>query len=207
MELQQEIEIGGRGISPTFMRLAGGALKIRFVEIHHVRGRTGNGHGSGFENFVIQRDGQFCLAQTGADAQSKFAGNGAGLRDGFAPDGIHDGSIGQFDVLDNEAAMKPEVFELPDVNHGEMKTLLATVVHPKMDSGKESVANAEFGLRILECADPPPFPPSSDFGETGHFGATSKSVPFAGAPRPLLIHALSQPGLLVSKFPSNLVWN
>jgi len=56
------------------------------------------------------------------------------------------------------------------------------IVHPKLNSGKESVANAEFGMRSAECADPPPFPPSSDFGETGHFGVTSKPVPFAGAP-------------------------
>ena len=89
------------------MRLASGALKIRFIEIHHARGWIGNGHGSGFENFVIERDGQFGFGQTGADEQSKFAGDGTGLRDGFAPDGIHDGSIGQFNVLDNEAAMKP----------------------------------------------------------------------------------------------------
>ena len=67
MELQQEIEIGGRGISPAFMRFTGGALKIRFIEIHYGCGRTGDGDGSGLKNFVIQRDGQFWLAQTGAE--------------------------------------------------------------------------------------------------------------------------------------------
>ena len=126
MELQQEIEIGGRGIAPAFMRLTGGAFKIRFIEIHHTRGRIGNGDGSGLKNFVIERDGQFRLAQTVADEQSKFAGDGARLRNDFAPDGIHDGCRGQFDVLDNEAAMKPEVIELPEVNHDGIQTPFAS---------------------------------------------------------------------------------
>jgi hypothetical protein len=52
--------------------------------------------------------------------------------------------------------------------------LASPVVHPKLNSGKESIANAEFGMRNAECVDPPPV----------HFGATSKSVPFAGALRP-----------------------
>jgi hypothetical protein len=44
----------------------------------------------------------------------------------------------EFDsALDNEAAMKPEAFELPDVNHSGIQTPLAPVVHPKMNSGKE----------------------------------------------------------------------
>ena len=142
VELQQEIEIGGRGMAPLFMRGAGGAFKISFIEIRHAGGRIGNGHCSGFENFVIERDGQFGFAQTGADEQSKFAGDGAGLRDGFASDGIHDGGIGQFDILDNKTAMKPEVFELPEVNHDGIQTSIAPIVHPKMNIGKESVANA-----------------------------------------------------------------
>jgi hypothetical protein len=54
-----------------------------------------------------------------------------------SPDGIHDRLVGQSNVLDNEAAMKPEVFELPDVNHGEIQTPITPIVHPKMDSGKE----------------------------------------------------------------------
>ena len=119
-----------------FMRLTGGPFKIRFVEIHHARGRIGNGHESGFENFVIQRDGQFFFAQTGADEQSKFASNGARLRNGFASDGIHDWLIGQFNVLDDKPAMKPEVLELPDVNHGEIETPFTPVVHTKNDSKK-----------------------------------------------------------------------
>ena len=141
MELQQEIEIGGRGSAPAFMRLAGGALKIRFIEINHTGGRIGNGDRSGFENFVIQRDGQFCLTQTVADEQAKFTGDGAGLRNGFAPDGIHDGGGSQFNVLDDKPAVKPEVFELPDVNHGGIQTPLAPIVHPKMNSG----------IRMLSC--------------------------------------------------------
>jgi hypothetical protein len=32
--------------------------------------------------------------------------------------------------------MKPEVFELPDVNHGEIQTPIAPIVHPKMNSGR-----------------------------------------------------------------------
>ena len=115
----------------------GGALKIRFIEIHHGRGRTGNGDGSGLKNFVIQRDGQFRLAQTGADEQSKFAGDAARLGDGFAPDGIHDRLVGQSNVLDNKPAMQPEIFELVDVDHDEIQTSLALIVHPKMNSGNE----------------------------------------------------------------------
>jgi hypothetical protein len=65
------------------MRVAGGTLKIRFIEINHACGRIGQRNGCGFENFVIERDGQICFAQTGADEQSKFAGDGACLRDGF----------------------------------------------------------------------------------------------------------------------------
>jgi hypothetical protein len=65
--------------------------------------------------------------------------------------------------------MKPEVFELPEVNHGGIQTPFVPIVHPKRNSGKEP-----FQMRNAECADPPPF----------HFGVTSKSVPFAGAPRP-----------------------
>ena len=63
-----------------------------------------------------------------------------------------------------------------------IQTPIAPIVHPKMNSGKESVTNAEFGMR------------------------SDKSVPFAGAPRPpssdfgatspLLIHDLPHPGLL-----------
>ena len=133
MKLQQEIEARGRGISPAFMRGSGGLLKIRLVEIHHARGRIGNGHGSGFKNFVIQRDGQFFLAQTGADEQSKFADNGARLRNSFASDCIHDWFIGQSNVLDNKPAMQPEIFELVDVDHDEIQTSLALIVHPKMN--------------------------------------------------------------------------
>ncbi len=67
MELQQEIEICRRGVSPAFMGVARGLLKIRLIKINHAGRRIGNGDGSGFENLVIQRDGQFFLAQTGAD--------------------------------------------------------------------------------------------------------------------------------------------
>jgi len=130
------------------MRFMGGALKIRFIEIHHGRGRTGNGYGSGLKNFVIQGDGQFRLAQTGADEQSKFAGDAARLGDGFAPDGIYDRLVGQSNVLDDEAAMKPEVFELPDVNHGEIQTPIAPIVHSKMNTGKEPF---KCGMESAEC--------------------------------------------------------
>jgi len=63
VKLQQEIEIGRRGISPSFLRVMGGPFKIRLVEIHHAGRRVGQGDGSGFENFVIERDGQFFLTQ------------------------------------------------------------------------------------------------------------------------------------------------
>jgi hypothetical protein len=106
---------------------------------------------------VIQRDGQFRFAQTGADEQSKFAGDAARLGDGFAPDGIHDRLVGQSDVLDNEAAMKPEVFELPEVNHGEIQTPFAPIVHPKMNSGNEfpsayaALRRDKLPMRNSEC--------------------------------------------------------
>jgi hypothetical protein len=102
VKLQQEIEIGRRGISPSFMRIMGGPFKIRLIEIHHAGGRVGHGDGSGFENFVIERDEQFFLTQSAADEQSKFAGDGLCLRNGFASDCIHDGTIRQFNVGDNE---------------------------------------------------------------------------------------------------------
>ena len=113
------------------MRLAGGALKIRFIEIHHARGWIGNGNGSGLKNFVIERDGQFCFAQTCVDEQSKFAGNGTRLRDGFASDGIHDGICGQLNVFDNEPTMKLEIFELPEVNHVGIQPPFAPSSTPK----------------------------------------------------------------------------
>ena len=137
MELQQEIEIGGRGISPAFMRFTGGALKIRFIELNHARWWIGNGDRSRFKNFVIERDGQFRFAQTGTDEQSKIAGDGAGLRDGFAPDGVNDWNIGQFNYPDDESAMKPEIDEMPEVYHGRIQTPFAPIVHPKLNTGKE----------------------------------------------------------------------
>ena len=129
MKLQQEIEIGGRGIAPALMRIAGSALKIRLVEINDVCRRIRNGDGCGFENFVIQSDGQFFLAQAGADEQSEIVDDGARLRDGFASDGIHDRRIGQFDVMDGEPATQPEVFELADVNHGRIEPCLPRSYH------------------------------------------------------------------------------
>ena len=116
----------------------GGPFKIRLIEIHHAGGRVGHGDGSGFENFVIERDGQFFLTQSGADEQSKFAGDGLCLRNGFASDGIHDGTIRQFNVGDNEPAMKPEVLELVGVNHSQIQTPL----HPGRSSPNDSGAHA-----------------------------------------------------------------
>jgi len=52
------------------------------------------------------------------------------------------------------------------------------------------VAPAAFGMRSAECADPPPFPPPSDFGEAGHFGETSQAIPFAGAPLPPFVRLI-----------------
>ena len=143
MELQQEIEIGGGCISPAFMRVMGRPFKIRLVKIHHADRRVGNGDGSGFENFVIERDGQFFLTQAGADDQSKFAGDGLRLRNSFASQGIHDWSIGQFNVGDNEPALKLEVLELVDVNHGQIQPSLTPVVHPKMILAAEDAAPTE----------------------------------------------------------------
>ena len=36
----------------------------------------------------------------------------------------------------------------------QIETPIAPIVHPKMDSGKESVANAEFGMRIFQNETP-----------------------------------------------------
>ena len=59
----------------------------------------------------------------------------ARLGDGFAPDGIHDGNLDQLNVFDNEAAMQPEIFELPEVSHGGIQTPFSPIVHRKMKSG------------------------------------------------------------------------
>jgi hypothetical protein len=37
----------------------------------------------------------------------------------------------------------------------DFQTPIAPIVHPKMNSGKESVTNAEFGMRSAECATSP----------------------------------------------------
>jgi hypothetical protein len=34
-----------------------------------------------------------------------------------------------------------------------IQTPFALIVHPKLNSGKETVAHAEFGMRIMDCAD------------------------------------------------------
>jgi len=121
--------MGRRGIAPAFLRGAGGALKVRFVEINHPGGRIGQGNGCRFENFMIERDGQFLFVQARTDEQAEFAGDGACLREGFASDGIQDRLTSQFNAPDDEPAMQPEIYELADVNHGEIQTALAAVVH------------------------------------------------------------------------------
>jgi hypothetical protein len=82
-------------------------------------------------------------------SESKFAGNGAGLCDGFAPDGIHDRLVGQSNIPHDETPMQPEVFELPDVNHDGIQTPIAPIVHLKLNSGKEplQVQNSECGVQ------------------------------------------------------------
>src|SRR6185436_4746653 len=101
---------------------ASGAFKIRFVKINHPGRRMGSGDGSGLQNFMIQCDGQFLFDQPGANEQQKFAGNGSRLADGLASNRIHNWIIGQLNVLDDEPAMKPEVFELFEVNHISIQT-------------------------------------------------------------------------------------
>jgi hypothetical protein len=132
VELQQEIEVVQGSISPSFLRVTGRPLKIRLVEIHHPGGWAGCGDGSGFEDFVIERDGQFFLTQTGTDEQPESAGDGLRLGDGFAPNGIHNGIIRQFNIGDNKPALKPKVLELIDVNHSQIQTPFIRGVHPKM---------------------------------------------------------------------------
>ena len=135
------------------MRLMGGALKIRLVEINHAGRWNPNCDWSGFENFVIQRDGQFRLPQARADEQAKMSSDGAGLRNGFAANGVSDWSIGQFNYPDDESTMKPEIDELPEVYHRRIQTPITPIVHPKMNSGKEpfkcGMDSAECGVRPI----------------------------------------------------------
>jgi hypothetical protein len=77
--------------------------------------------------------------QTRPDEQTKISSDGAGLRDSFAPDGIHDGSSGQFNVFDNKPAMQPKIFELVEVDHSEIQTSSGLSVHRKMNRGKNSI--------------------------------------------------------------------
>jgi len=100
------------------MGVLSGPLKIRLIKINDSVRWIGDGDGSGFQNFVVERDGQFLLAQTRADEQSKIADNGARLRNGFASDCIHNRVVRQFDIFDDKSAVKLEVFELFEVNHG-----------------------------------------------------------------------------------------
>ena len=67
--------MAGEALPQRFWAFAGGLLKIRLVEINDGVRRIGDGDGGGFQNLVVERDGQFLLAQTGTDEQSKFADN------------------------------------------------------------------------------------------------------------------------------------
>jgi len=91
------------------MGVLSGPLKIRLIKINDSVRWIGDGDGSGFQNFVVERDGQFLLAQTRADEQSKIADNGARLRNGFASDCIHNRVVRQFDIFDDKSAVKLEV--------------------------------------------------------------------------------------------------
>jgi len=57
VELQQKVEIGWRGDTPTRVRFTGCALKVSFVEIDQARRWIHTPYGCRFQNFVVKRDG------------------------------------------------------------------------------------------------------------------------------------------------------
>ena len=70
----------------------------------------------------------------------------ARLRNSFASDCIHDWLIGQSNVLDNKPAMQPEIFELPDVNHGEIQTPSSPFRPSQNDFTPSTIRGRRFGV-------------------------------------------------------------
>jgi len=60
--LQHTVQILGRSGAVSLVGFAGRAFKITLVKIHYARRRVRRCDRRGFENFVIQGDGQFFIA-------------------------------------------------------------------------------------------------------------------------------------------------
>ncbi len=72
VELQHEVQVFHRRLAPRQMRPPGRSLESRFVQIQNALRRMGAGDGDSFQDFVIQRDGQFRIREARTNDQPQL---------------------------------------------------------------------------------------------------------------------------------------
>ena len=118
MGLQHEVQIRWGDGAESVRGGVGCCLEVAFIELDEAFRWIIGSHGSGFEDFVIERDREFFLRKAGTEGDLEFPSDDGCAGEGLAANGVDERLIADFDMQDDEATEKFEMIKRGEVHRG-----------------------------------------------------------------------------------------